>query len=482
MQYFPRSREERVLGQCNIVHPGVPYPIQDSYIDNHFGKYCGELWALNTNPATPGGRVSYPWADLMAHSYIDFYSYTSNTTTLLDMKLGQRFPTLADFRNFINDNFPHGDNGLGYENFSTDVIIRIYNPVDNNILGVDRITAYNKFYTVLTGGAHLHKTMSLYDVNQNVSNVSGRNATLFVHFITQAWFNIWGRNVNHAVMVPPAYTNPDRWATHPEHFMGAVWCQKNKNRTLYDLPATNMGLVVENPARPGNPTYRWSLDILPGASSKRYTVIDETLNGQPFLIEKMMVASIPIADKVAVDSGVNGIIWHGDRNTVDSNNSISGLVIGDNLPVPQDIMLRRSCLAVYGISCGNRKAIYIKPYGGVDSFHFPKFDQTKYILEATLSHPFKRDRIRQFPSLREMPTEYNQMFLPKDELIMSGGGLGGQQQRFSKPDSLWTVQFYLRSLETGMVSAPSGAIVEVVHNKDTALQPIRFSVRNNRKT
>jgi hypothetical protein len=64
---------------------------------------------------------------------------------------------------------------------------------------------------------------------------------------------------------------------------------------------------------------------------------------------------------------------------------------------------------------------------------------------------------------------------------MSGGGIGGQQS-FSKPDSMWTVQFYLRSLETGMVSAPSGAIVEVVHGKDTALQPIRFSVRNNRKT
>jgi hypothetical protein len=461
MSYFdPKLQDEITIAQVSLTNIGTPWAFPDSILDAAFVKYAPEVFALQPNPAAVGGRVGRPWGELMAYARMDLSLYNGNGINLTDKRINLRFVSIADLRTYLQAWVPHAwDPGSGQEVFTGDCIARIYFPVDRNINTVDHIVAYNKFYSVLNGGAHLVKANSLSDIYNNVSDILGRNSVLVPAFIRQAWKILWNVDID---AVDPAWV----WTGKEDTWMGTIWTQRHKRKLLHRLPSTGVGMDVRNDQNVFN--YRWYFSP---ADNRPYKVTA----GEHFEIEKMYVCMIPIVDKVASPVGWgNGLIWFGGHA---KHQAADYWLFGGGDPTRNSIGLAgRSCLAVYGIRRGPWQAIYIKPYAGVDSFHFPKWSNNDMDLMAMTSRPMHRDKIFRIDSYYSSTHQFTPFFLPKDRLIMTVGSVGYQKM---VAEDFSNVKFCVLDRKTGMVSALGGAEIIIEKLRDRYVSPITISVRSH---
>ena len=133
-----------------------------------------------------------------------------------------------------------------------------------------------------------------------------------------------------------------------------------------------------------------------------------------------------------------------------------------------------SMVIIYGVMYGDKKALYVKPFGGIDTFCLPKYDRNKFRLEACFSAPQHRDRHK----IIEVDAGGGHQGYT-DRILRGSFFLGGTSRSLMRMvknnDSAWDIRFYLRWVGTDYVSPLGAAYIKAMH-EGNGYSPLDFMV------
>jgi hypothetical protein len=439
MPYNVKERQELVFAEVPICGGRWTYPMTADRIYDAFAGYASEILTDNTELA---------WSAICAHCAFDLIVYNEYTNEIVDRQLNRHFPTLASLVGHVN--------GLPNDGaaFSVDCVAKVYSVIDNSVPRINRLFGFNKFYSCLIGTAKAKKNrfspVSFYeafdpdhDLDDSNHTRAGFNFGLdhaaIEQFVSRAWTEIWG--VTPGAGGFPAY-NTNQWTRRD--WLATIWFQTNKNKgLLYNLPATGVGLTVDINVDYGDE--RHVVDMSDTSSG------DTVASGEHYLIEKFVICSIPIWDKIS-DLGTGnwhrneGFMWHHPFT--------------DTQAQWQGMDSSRSHVIIYGLQSGDRRALYIKPFGGVDTVCFPKIDTSLYRLEVVSSWPRLRDKFMPVdltPFTNPGGGHYLMQYRVPRNAFWAGSGRTMDYAKRSNVDARH--KFYLRRIGTEFVSPLSDVYI-----------------------
>jgi hypothetical protein len=125
---------------------------------------------------------------------------------------------------------------------------------------------------------------------------------------------------------------------------------------------------------------------------------------------------------------------------------------------------------VYGIQYGVYRAIYVKPCAGIDTFVFPKFDNTRYRIEMMLSMAGKQPIYKALPDLGSGSHDFASNRYRRSHITSVSGRRQLSRKRGSKY-KIRDARFYVRDLITGDVSDISNVRIIFDHAKRGTWEP-----------
>lgn len=421
MSYNARTIDELVIAEIPTARSPMPFPYVSWAADME--TYCSDLNQMG-------------WG-FLKNCLFDFTVYEPYTSNVIRKELKRKFQNSTDFERYVSDITPQT---LGL--FNGNCVVKIYNIVDTSIPSINRMFAFNKFYSCLLGTSkqqvskvHVYSLWNAKNLSTDRALFSMNMADAAIEaFVKTAWQKVWG--ITPGVDGWPGYVDsPTRSA-----WLAAMWVQIKKDAAIYRLPASGEGLMISSHAQ--DATLEMSRAVA-DVSEKKVGQVQPYYphRDEDFIIEKMIVCSIPIVAKIAAPLGdwTNpfGFEWHTPDETTFN---------------PFLALDSRSCIAIYGVKSGDRLALYIKPYGGVDNYCFPNFDRSLYQLEQVKSMPMTRDRFG-IVDLSFVPAIGHHIMpfrIPKHH-ILSGEG-ASSWAKFRRGNFKARTRFYLRRIGTEYVS------------------------------
>jgi hypothetical protein len=254
------------------------------------------------------------------------------------------------------------------------------------------------------------------------------------YFVTKAFTLLWGITPGTGVYTPYNNDNDSR-----RDWLSSIWFQTHKARgDLYSLPAANVGLKVSS----------WGTDRFSMPTRRLVNLVDGTFSNahqlDHYIIDRYVICQIPLTQKIAPDGGgswehAGGFSW---RDPITGGRSFHEIQDNQGL----------SSVIIYGLTNGNDRALYIKPFGGCDTFCVPAFDRNLYDLELIFERPFRRAQFSRRVNVN------------LDSYLYSGGS-GYYDYRIPKTELMWyadtnlrrmrrdvTVKLYLRRKSSDQVS------------------------------
>ena len=405
MGYDPRAREEMVFAEIGIIFSTKGYPMTAGDLNTSFSIYQGDLfWDGGSS-----NKNGYVWDDFLKHCLIQLKSTSYSDGTEVYRSTPQRFETITDFLEFINDNVDNDGS-----TFLHDTQIKVFNQIDHSATSINRLNSQNTFYAVLNATSKLTHNSSLIEI----PNFDRWGEDNYKQFIINAWLHVWG------IVVTSAEYDAD-----PMSWRGSVWVQTRKTRNLYNLPT--LGKNIEIQVGSVDSGRRQVLEGLPH-------VVTMPQDYEKFRFEKKAVATM-------AQSGL-GVTW--GESAFEVTGGVSPL----------------SALMVFGIQRGDKKAIYVKPLGGIDAICVPKFDTKKYRLEAMYTSSQHKDRFRIVPVTMECNLTYSG-WITRDKFWLGSKAQGVYHWSVSK-DIGKNIRFYLRRLDTNLVTPMSKVYIKAVRNRE----------------
>jgi hypothetical protein len=367
--YNSKERQEIVMADTLVLESNQPYPATEANVAKNFQTYAREWQA-------PAGLAA-GWSDLLGQCLAEVTVYKWFSTEVVDRYRDIKFATFANLLTFLNTNLPHEDLGSG-DVFTVDCVMKFYSVVDSSLPAINRIFGYNKCYSCLLGtskntervsGRIRSSAVSLYDAVDPERLLDDLNHTRAAwtfnlddarleYFVAQAWKSVWGESMGSDV---PAYNTDD---TSRRNWLSSIWFQTHKGQgKIYRLPATDKGLqifmghqTIYDPVLAPIIPQRMTVDTAGNFVNAKFW--------ETYEIKKFSLCSIPLDNMVNIPPSPDAFSF-----TVEGGED--QYRAGDGT----------STVAIYGVQSGDRRALFIKPFGGPDTFMLPKFDSYLYELE-----------------------------------------------------------------------------------------------------
>lgn len=402
--YNKQGRKKQIYTEFTVAHYSDVYPLTVGELSKKFQTYQPELYY---DPLTHGNTngFRYQYDDFLKYCYFDIIAMEPNTDNMLNSSMTRQFDNVNGLVGTIS-NIASESGGF----FQQEVKLRVYNYIDNEIPTISRIGGYNSWYSALCTTSRFQRSYSLHHAKD--LHPSGGNYAYYREFIIDAWQNLFGINIT---------TDYD---ANPELWQRTVWIQPDKHKKLYNLPKAQSNATIQL----SSPSERYIVDITTGSP---YTPVP------------------PV--------GVNNLLFDNRMSVyMDNSTSISSYnAQWTNYPKSTLRSRAYSSLMCYSVSDGNYRSIYIKPLGGIDTFQFPKFDSNIYRLEAVFDRIGKRSRWKIIDVPTGTGSENYSSRIRRDQLWAGGKRTGASTKSHAFPHNGWDIRFYLRNLETNLVSSLS---------------------------
>jgi len=420
-QYNKTDLREVIYSEFSIISPTYNYPFTASGLQQSFSKYQNDLYQSDSGIST----FSYHWDDFLQYCLIEITimddgNMTTNAKTHRIIA-GRRYSE-NEFIDTLNEKVNHSP---GY--FTQIVKIKIYNYVSNIVPTLDRLIGINQFYNSIIGG-HMLGRNTFLDTNDSRLGVDSSKL-----LVQEAWLSVWGITIS----------DVDFYANQA-YYESTIWFQGNKRRNQFALPPVNENITIEVGCNEG------TTGITRGCFNINTSVLETPDQLDLFRITSGKVASIN--QEFGIGGGIN---WNDSFKDMCSINDTSFAIF-------------------YGVQSGDRRAIYVKPAGGIDNFCVSRFDINLYRLEAIYSSPIGGHRKRfRFIEVGDSPDDgtstYTQRLLRSN--LMKGSKSRNQYRGSKNKDMGWTVKFYLRKLNSDFVSEVSKTYIKahLNYNKKTAI-------------
>jgi hypothetical protein len=363
----PSLRQEIVHGVIPMFHRGPEIFYSPEWIDGIFARYAPELWAQVTidewevSPP-PGARRAHTWDEFLQHCFFDITVFENNSTKVTRKRDGMQFNAPVDMFNYAKG-MCNIQGGTCY----SDCQIKIYSVVDSTISTIDHMGGYNKFFEILINGADKGNRMT------NIWSAFPGIATR-LPFHTDTLAAIYRA----ALGVMPVFDTIDTYAA-------GIWTPTNRKRGLYRLPDLDGESLLNGPRFAYNKdTEQWA-DMNSGL-----------VPHSRFLIRGVGFMGIPQDHKI---TNISEFITTAGNPPLTIWNPTWARWMGNC-----------SSVACYGLECQsdpNWVAVYIKPFTGMDTFTFPKYDPNELRLEMIVSTQEHRDRYYALDMSNDMPNTGN---------------------------------------------------------------------------
>jgi len=407
-----------VLGVIPLIHYNTAYPYTAENFSSSFQKYQSELYWDEIQQNL--GDFRYTWDQMGKYLSFEIISFEPNSQKVLERIDNLKNIELANLLNKVKI--------LGRSNgssFTKDVSLVVYSDIDNRIPVVSKISGYNAFYQSLIGGNRNTKMYTISGMGIRWSDANIRK------FVIEAWDAVYHTDITTAYDLSPI------------DWIDTIWVQTNKRKNLYHLPSGDFYMDS------GNHSNRRGMEYLAGANSlvPQNSTFNFTANKAIFQFNAKT----------------------GNYGSFEEVNEARATQT--QLPITS-VMLR-------GLSGTSHKAIYLKPFGGIDTFCFPKFDNNQYRLEAEFSRDGNRRRFR----IMEIPLvvgsggndKYTER-LRRDQFWIGGSSLVTVPNKNKQKDIGWNIRFYLRDLNTGDVSPMSDIGIIANYGKMLGYSAIDYKI------
>lgn len=406
------NENKMVFTEIPVVDSSMVYPLTMNILEDHFDQYAWGMFSPVFNPN------KFSWAGFLGYCTFDFFYYTPFSSTLNRVELGKRFNSYPAFITFVNDTTTN-DGSM----FQEECIVKIYSPIGEYVPTINKISGLNHFYSSLIGGNRHNDTHEL----QTAILGSRLPATQYRSFITQAYNRFFGVDIS---------ANYDSDAAG---WRGSAWVQVDKVRNLYKLPKVGGTQRIEIGA---SSMTRRGIDIASG-----YLVTPVTLGTKWEIIDSVVM---------------------GCDSTVGPN---GGITVYDNFAQTSMTSNNDSMVIVYLLAWGSLRALYVKPYGGIDNICFPKIASNMRI-EAVVEKAGKRYRYV-IPDIPATTHRFMTGRIPRREFFASRST--GVNHRLKKGTG-WNVRYYVRDMTTGYVSRLSKCYLNAQYAFTSNIQGIEFSI------
>ena len=404
--YQKNSRRKVVYADFTVINYSDIYPFTMSKLSKKFQTYQPDLFY---DPATHSftNNFRFLFDDFIKYCLVDLIIVEANTSNMLNSKREQQFSTVTNFLNTIRY-MPNYSGGV----YTQELKIRIYSYVDEDIPTITKIGGYNAFYSSLCTSSRMEKSGSIQQA-KDLSILD--NYPQYKAFCQAAWLNVWGITVTDAMYDPNAM-----------FWLRTLWIQKNKNRKLYNLPpvTNSTSATIGTGDFTNRTTYDHVLAGIPGTPSSSYYSFINSSYGS---VNTKTFSTI--------------LYWNNDGRYTLKPEAYSSIIC-------------------YGIETNNERAIYIKPLGGLDTFQFSKFDTNKYRLEAVFDQMGKRSRWKIITIDSGSGHDVYTNRVRRDQLWLGGKRTVSGTKKQTVPRSGWKIRFYLRELESGLISSLSEIGIE----------------------
>lgn len=408
------NENKMVFTEVPLADASMVYPLTMNVMEDHFDQYA---WGLFT-PIPNGDK--FQWGQFLSNCTFDFFYYKANIDVLNRMTVGKRFNLLSDFIAFVNDTTLN-DGSM----FQEDCIVKIYAPIGEHLPTINKISGFNHFYSSLVGGNRHNKTHEL----QGAYLGSRLPQTAYRNFITQVYNYFFGVDIT------------AQYDLDAEGWRASAWVQVDKVRNLYKLPKVGGPQLIEIGS---NSMSRCGIDVSSG-----YTVTPVTLHTKWEIIDSVLFATDSTAGPGFSLYQVNNFA----QQSMSSHNA--------------------STVIVYLLSWGNLRALYVKPFGGIDNICFPKIPDT-FRIEGIVEKPGKRYRFI-VPDIPPTTHRFMTGRIQRREFFEGASRCSGVNHRLKKGTG-WNVRFYVRDLTTGYVSKLSKCYLHAQYAYTSNIQGIEFSI------
>ena len=397
-----KNRTRLVHGEISCLHNGTSAPFTIAMLSNKFQKYQGELYTDGVQ--TDAGGWRYEWDEMLKYLTFEVVGFDFNRQNETYRRDGIK---PENVNSLLGEIQRAGDQSG--TSFTKDVKLVIYSEIDNRIPLVSKILGYNAFYQSLIGG---NNTTRSYTISDN-GGISWDDAHIKT-FVVTAWLDVWGVNID--------VSGANGYDADPSRWIDTIWIQTNRLKNLYQLPSS-----------------AWNMNS--GAHGlKRRT--RSNLDG----------SNAPATSQGTYNFNTNRVIYSFDAKIGNygsfSSNDIEAKATMTNAPMTS-VFLR-------GVSDVSGRAIYLKPFGGIDTVCFPKFDDGQYRLESEIFQDTKRKRykIMDVPKVNGSSNghEFYTDRIRRDQLWIGGRKDVMIPARYKEEESGWDMRFYIRDLYSGKVS------------------------------
>lgn len=347
------------------------------------------------------------WSDFLQYCTIEIIAYRSNNRQVVFKSTIHKEPSVNTLLSIIN-NIPNAQTaGL----FEIDTTLRIYSNINKEIPAIGHIFGYNALYGAL----------SAYTQNGKVAHLgnSPSNWTRFREFTIMAWQRVWGIDIT------------AQYDANPFNWQSTIWFQRDKTKSLYNVP-------------------RQSAHIHSGSCGRR--VRDGVGNSINAPVNNFVITS-------------TNVIFGNANNTslpLDTNSNWLNYMFNPSATY--------SGVFVYGVEYSSYRAIYVKPCAGIDTFVFPKFDNTRYRIEMMISTPGKQPIYRPLPDIGNSIHDFVSNRYRRSHITEVSGRRQLSRKRGSKY-KIRDARFYVRDLITGDVSDLSNVRIVIDHAKRGTWEP-----------
>ena len=422
MQYDPLTKREIVYTEFGVAQPNAPYPLTVDNLGKGFAKFQADMYKQEV----VSSPFRYEWSDLMKHCMVEIRIFDSNgsfTSKTANVISGRRYETPEMLCGAINAVATTDGSGT---NFNCNVVIKIYNIISGDVPTVNRILGYNHYYQSVCGGKMFTRENHL-DGNSSSFNIDKCRV-----MVIDAFEKLFGATISTA-----------QYNASPLDYDACVWMQRTKNKNAYALPPVGENISIR------------SGELWGYSGKQRQSLNLTTMN----VVTNASIDEFRIVNAYAIKLNQN----YGQDTALEWLGNIKR----DTSWYSEDA----SFLMVYGLQNGDRRAIYLKPLGGIDTICVGRFDPNLYRLEAVFSSPIggHRQRYRIIP-VPQGDGAGNATYTGRihRSLLFAGGGSRNWGRGAKNKDMGWDMRFYLRKLDTDFVSPVSNRYVRGLLNYNKA--------------